>query len=95
MKEKIPHMCESIGRRPLWGRCPKKVGTWESGKAGKRDRWKVEGELKTTKADEGRLVQFYDRVVGAKEDEEGRVQWVFQEVEGVLRIRGSLLREKR
>ena len=55
----------------------------------------MEGELKTTKADEGRLVQFYDRVVGAKEDEEGRVQWVYQEVEGVLRIRGSLLREKR
>ena len=23
-KEKIPHMCESIGHRPLWGRCPKK-----------------------------------------------------------------------
>ena len=22
-KEKIPHMCESIGLRPLWGRCPK------------------------------------------------------------------------
>ena len=22
-KEKIPHMCESIGHRPLWGRCPK------------------------------------------------------------------------
>ena len=21
-KEKIPHMCESIGHRPLWGRCP-------------------------------------------------------------------------
>ena len=20
-KEKIPHMCESIGHRPLWGRC--------------------------------------------------------------------------
>ena len=23
-KEKIPHMCESIGHRPLQGRCPKK-----------------------------------------------------------------------
>ena len=23
-KEKIPHMCESIGHRPLRGRCPKK-----------------------------------------------------------------------
>ena len=23
-EEKIPHMCESIGHRPLWGRCPKK-----------------------------------------------------------------------
>ena len=23
MEEKIPHMCESIGHRPLWGRCPK------------------------------------------------------------------------
>ena len=22
-KEKIPHMCESIGHRSLWGRCPK------------------------------------------------------------------------
>ena len=22
-KEKIPHMCESIGHRPLRGRCPK------------------------------------------------------------------------
>ena len=22
-EEKIPHMCESIGHRPLWGRCPK------------------------------------------------------------------------
>ena len=21
-EEKIPHMCESIGHRPLWGRCP-------------------------------------------------------------------------
>ena len=21
-KDKIPHMCESIGHRPLWGRCP-------------------------------------------------------------------------
>ena len=21
-KEKTPHMCESIGHRPLWGRCP-------------------------------------------------------------------------
>ena len=26
-KEKIPHMCESIGHRPLWGRCPKKGET--------------------------------------------------------------------
>ena len=24
-KEKIPHMCESIGHRPLRGRCPKKA----------------------------------------------------------------------
>ena len=23
-KEKFPHMCESIGHRPLWGPCPKK-----------------------------------------------------------------------
>ena len=23
-KEKIPHMCESISHRPLWGRCPKR-----------------------------------------------------------------------
>ena len=23
-KEKIPHMCESIGHRSLWGRCPKR-----------------------------------------------------------------------
>ena len=22
-EEKIPHTCESIGHRPLWGRCPK------------------------------------------------------------------------
>ena len=22
-EEKIPHMCESIGHRPLWGHCPK------------------------------------------------------------------------
>ena len=21
-EEKIPHMCESIGHRPFWGRCP-------------------------------------------------------------------------
>ena len=24
-KEKIPHMCGSIGHRPLWGRCPKSL----------------------------------------------------------------------
>ena len=24
-KEKIPHMCESIGHRPLRGRCPKRT----------------------------------------------------------------------
>ena len=24
-EEKIPHMCESIGHRPLRGRCPKTV----------------------------------------------------------------------
>ena len=24
-KEKIPHMCESIGHRPLRGRCPKRM----------------------------------------------------------------------
>ena len=24
-KEKIPHMCESTGHRPLWGHCPKTV----------------------------------------------------------------------
>ena len=23
-REKIPHMCESIGHRPLRGRCPKR-----------------------------------------------------------------------
>ena len=23
-EEKIPHMCESIGHRSLWGRCPKR-----------------------------------------------------------------------
>ena len=23
-EEKIPHICESIGHRPLWGRCPKR-----------------------------------------------------------------------
>ena len=23
-EEKFPHMCESIGHRPLWGPCPKK-----------------------------------------------------------------------
>ena len=23
-KERISHMCESIGHRPLWGRCPKR-----------------------------------------------------------------------
>ena len=22
-EKKIPHMCESKGHRPLWGRCPK------------------------------------------------------------------------
>ena len=26
-EEKIPHMCESIGHRPLWGRCPKRGPT--------------------------------------------------------------------
>ena len=25
-KEKVSHMCESIGHRPLWGRCPKADG---------------------------------------------------------------------
>ena len=24
-EEKIPNMCENIGHRPLWGRCPKSV----------------------------------------------------------------------
>ena len=24
-EEKIPHMCESIGHRPLWGRYPKRA----------------------------------------------------------------------
>ena len=24
-EEKIPHMCESIGHRPLRGRCPKRI----------------------------------------------------------------------
>ena len=24
-KEKIPHVCESIGHRPLRGRCPKRI----------------------------------------------------------------------
>ena len=28
-KEKIPHMCESIGHRPLWGRCPKRTKKWK------------------------------------------------------------------
>ena len=27
-KEKIPHLCESIGHRPLWGRCPKRKTTF-------------------------------------------------------------------
>ena len=26
-KEKIPHKCESIGHRPLWGRCPASPST--------------------------------------------------------------------
>ena len=26
-KEKTPHMCESIGHRPLRGRCPKRKAT--------------------------------------------------------------------
>ena len=26
-EEKIPHMCESIGHRPLWSRCPKRGPT--------------------------------------------------------------------
>ena len=26
-EEKIPHMCESIGHRPLWGRCPASPST--------------------------------------------------------------------
>ena len=26
-KEKIPHMCESIGHRPLWGHCPTRPDT--------------------------------------------------------------------
>ena len=25
-EEKIPHMCESLGHRPLWGRCPEGKG---------------------------------------------------------------------
>ena len=25
MEEKIPHMCESIGHQPLWGRYPKRA----------------------------------------------------------------------
>ena len=31
-KEKIPHMCESIGHRPLWGRCPKRTDQKEPDK---------------------------------------------------------------
>ena len=27
-EEKIPHMCESIGHRPLRGRCPKTMNIW-------------------------------------------------------------------
>ena len=30
-EEKIPHMCESIGHRPLWGRCPKRKKTSPTG----------------------------------------------------------------
>ena len=26
-EEKIPHVCESIGHRPLWGRCPAPLPT--------------------------------------------------------------------
>ena len=36
-EEKIPHMCESIGHRPLQGRCPKK----------KRNEMKWNGSWKT------------------------------------------------
>ena len=31
-EEKIPHMCESIGHRPLRGRCPKRKKKDKSGK---------------------------------------------------------------
>ena len=33
-KEKIPHMCESIGHRPLRGRCPKRKKEGEGKKSG-------------------------------------------------------------
>ena len=51
-EELIPHMCESIGHRPLWGRCPKKhiysVGyQFSPGKQGFMDLY-PEGERETT-----------------------------------------------
>ena len=38
-KEKIPHMCESIGHRPLWGRCPKGDEALRMGRGGLTDGW--------------------------------------------------------
>ena len=35
-KEKIPHMCESIGHRPLLGRCPKRRG--DRGKRSRKEK---------------------------------------------------------
>ena len=43
-KEKIPHMCESIGYRPLRGRCPKKRN--ELPKEGKKQ---IDKEINETK----------------------------------------------
>ena len=42
-KEKIPHMCESIGHRPLWGRCPKGKTERKRGKRKKRREGKRRG----------------------------------------------------
>ena len=33
--EKIPHMCESIGHRPLWGRCPAPPSTSSTAYSGR------------------------------------------------------------
>ena len=44
-EEKIPHICESIGHRPLRGRCPKS-DAWKVTTKLKKDKSKVKSRIK-------------------------------------------------